>query len=164
MGAGSPACVHGHVFEKGVPQKGYRMGSFAPRREAASYLASRALTGNPPDLHEGGNAMEIQQQRARSRTRKMALILAVLVALALALAVSHVVVSSGPSRSEPSTGAGDSGLSSTPSGRTYVLAPDAKDRNDQVSQPIDYGGPCWPCVGGPPDTPSPADDGRRLPH
>lgn len=75
--------------------------------------------------------MEIQHQGRRRRTQSIALVLAALLALALALAVSRVVVSSGTSGSQPSTGAGHT---STTSGPAHVLAPDAKDRNDRVSQ------------------------------
>jgi len=92
--------------------------------------------------------MEIQQQAHRTRTRGIALVLAVLLALALALAVSRVAVSSGPSGSQPSTGGGHTTTTSVP----YVLAPDAKDRNDRVSQPVES------------PSQSPSDDGRRLPH
>jgi hypothetical protein len=105
--------------------------------------------------------MEIQHQGRRVRTQTIALVLAALLALALALAVSRLVVSNGTGGSQPSTGAG---RTTTTSGPADVLAPDAKDRNDQLSQPIDYGGPCWQCVGGPPESPQPAGDGRRLPH
>jgi hypothetical protein len=78
--------------------------------------------------------MEIQHQGRRGRTQRIAVVLAAMLALALALAVSRVVVSSGPRGSQPSTGAG---LTSTTSGPAYVLAPDAKDRNDRVSQPVE---------------------------
>lgn len=92
--------------------------------------------------------MEIQHQGRRVGTRRIALVLAALLALALALAVSRVVVSSGTSGSQPSTGGGRTTSTSVP----YVLAPDAKDRNDRVSQPVEISPQAL------------GDDGRRLPH
>ena len=90
--------------------------------------------------------METLHQGRRVRTRTIALLLAAMLALALALAVSRVVVSSGGA--QPSTGGGHTTTTSVP----YVLAPDAKDRNDRVSQPVES--PSQP----------PPDDGRLLPH
>jgi hypothetical protein len=102
-----------------------------------------------------------QPLSSRPSLRTILVVLVLALALALAAAVSRVVVSSGTGGSQPSQGPGHT---SSTSGPSYVLAPDAKNRNDRVSQPIDYGGPCWLCVGGAPDSPPPADDGRRVPH
>ena len=77
--------------------------------------------------------MQTLHQGRRVRTRTIALLLAAMLALALALAVSRVVVSSGPSGAQPSTGGGHTTTTSVP----YVLAPDAKDRNDRLSQPVE---------------------------
>ena len=93
--------------------------------------------------------MDIQLNPRRNLTRGAALALAALLALALALAVNGVVISHGNSGSRPSTNAGPATTTAAPS---YILAPDAKDRNDQLRRPL--------------ETPSgaSADDGRRLPH
>jgi hypothetical protein len=93
--------------------------------------------------------MEIQHQGRRERTQRIAVVLAALLVLALALAVSRVMATSGAGGSQPSTRGGHT---STTTGPAYVLAPDAEDRNDRVSQPVEI-----------PSRP-PADDGRRVPH
>jgi hypothetical protein len=93
--------------------------------------------------------MEIQHQGRRERTQRIAVVLAALLILALALAVSRVVASSGTTGSQPTIGVGHTSTTAPP---TYVLAPDAKDRNDRVSQPVEI--PSQPAT----------DDGRRLPH
>jgi hypothetical protein len=93
--------------------------------------------------------MEIQHQERRVRTQRIALVLAALLALALALGVSRVMVTGGTGGSKPSTGTGHTSITSAPA---YVLAPDAKDRNDRLSQPVEI------------QSQPPADDGRRLPH
>jgi hypothetical protein len=93
--------------------------------------------------------METQHEGHRTRIQQIAVVLAALLVLALALAVSRAVASSGVGGSQPTTGAGHT---STTSGPTYILAPDAKDRNDRVSQPVEI--PSQPAT----------DDGRRLPH
>ena len=98
-----------------------------------------------------------QPLSSRPSLRTILVVLVLALALALAAAVSRVGLSSGTGGSQPSQGPGHTTTTSVP----YVLAPDAtpnaKDWNDRVSQPIDYGGPCWPCVGGAPDSPPPAD-------